>query len=50
MEFNRFDISTKELVWDDPAAWLEGLGIGPRAFPEQGEDGRVRLFTYVIRE
>ena len=30
MDFNRFDISTKELVWDDPAAWLEGFGIGPR--------------------
>jgi predicted transposase YdaD len=29
MDFNRFDISTKELVWDDPAAWLEGFGIGP---------------------
>jgi hypothetical protein len=22
MEFNRFDVSAKELVWDDPAAWL----------------------------
>jgi len=30
MEFNRFDVSTKELVWDDPASWLEVLGIGPR--------------------
>ena len=30
MDFNRFDVSTKELVWDDPAAWLEGFGIGPR--------------------
>ena len=29
MEFNRFDISTKELIWDDPATWLERLGIGP---------------------
>ena len=29
MDFNRFDVSTKELVWDDPAAWLEGFGIGP---------------------
>ena len=29
MEFNRFDVSTKELVWDDPAAWLERFGIGP---------------------
>ncbi len=23
MSFNRFDVTTKELVWDDPAAWLE---------------------------
>jgi hypothetical protein len=30
MEFNRFDVSTKELVWDDPAAWLDGFGIGSR--------------------
>ncbi len=30
MEFNRFDVSTKELVWDDPVAWLQRLGIDPR--------------------
>ena len=29
MEFNRFDVSAKELVWDDPAAWLDRLAIGP---------------------
>ncbi len=29
MEFNRFDVSAKELIWDDPAAWLDRLGIGP---------------------
>ncbi len=29
MEFNRFDVSAKELVWDDPAGWLDGLGIVP---------------------
>ena len=23
MEFNRFDVSAKELVWDDPAACVE---------------------------
>ncbi len=28
MPFNRFDVSTKELIWDDPAAVLERLGIG----------------------
>ncbi len=30
MDFNRFDVSTKELVWDDPATWLDRFGIGPR--------------------
>jgi len=30
MEFNRFDVSAKELVWDDPAAWLDRFAIGPR--------------------
>jgi predicted transposase YdaD len=29
VDFNRFDVSAKELVWDDPAAWLERLGIVP---------------------
>jgi predicted transposase YdaD len=29
LEFNRFDVSTKELVWDDPVAWLQRLGIDP---------------------
>ena len=29
MEFNRFDVSAKELVWDDPVAWLDWLRIGP---------------------
>ncbi len=29
MEFNRFDVSAKELIWDDPAAWLERLGHHP---------------------
>lgn len=27
--FNPFDVATKELVWDDPAAWLEKLGLKP---------------------
>ena len=25
--FNPFDVATKELIWDDPAAWLEKLGV-----------------------
>jgi hypothetical protein len=30
LEFNRFDVSMKELVWDDPVAWLQRLGIDVR--------------------
>jgi predicted transposase YdaD len=29
MEFNRLDVSAKELVWEDPAACLDRWGIGP---------------------
>jgi hypothetical protein len=29
VQFKRFDVSTNELVWDGPAAWLEHFGIGP---------------------
>jgi hypothetical protein len=25
--FNRFDVATKELVWDDPITWLNRLGV-----------------------
>jgi predicted transposase YdaD len=29
LDFNPYDVSTKELVWDGPVAWLERFGIGP---------------------
>ena len=29
MEFNRFDVSTKERIWHGPAACLDRWGIGP---------------------
>ena len=29
MAFNRFDVTTKELVWDGPAEWLERFGVKP---------------------
>ena len=29
MDHNRLDVSTKELVWDAPAAWVDRFGIGP---------------------
>ncbi len=28
MAFNPFDVSTKELVWDDPADWVDQFGAG----------------------
>lgn len=27
MDFNCFDVAAKEMVWDDPVAWLERFGI-----------------------
>jgi hypothetical protein len=30
MDFNRLDVSAKELVWEDPAACLERFVVGPR--------------------
>ena len=30
MDFNRLDVSAKELVWDDPAACLERFAVAPR--------------------
>ena len=29
MDHNRLDVSAKELVWDDPASWVDRFGIGP---------------------
>jgi hypothetical protein len=29
LEFNRFDVSAKELVWEDPEGWLARFGRGP---------------------
>jgi predicted transposase YdaD len=44
MEFNRFDVSAKELVWDDPAAWLERFAIGPRG-PVEVIDSDITTLT-----
>jgi len=44
VEFNRFDVSAKELVWDDPAAWLERFGIGP-AGPVDVIDSDITALT-----
>jgi len=29
VDFNPFDVATKELVWEAPSAWLERFGIIP---------------------
>jgi predicted transposase YdaD len=44
VEFNRFDVATKELVWDDPAAWLERFGIGPPG-PVEAIDSDITVLT-----
>jgi predicted transposase YdaD len=44
VEFNRFDVSTKELVWDDPAAWLELFRIGPHG-PVEVIDSDITALT-----
>jgi hypothetical protein len=44
VEFNRFDVATKELLWDDPAAWLERFGIGPPG-PVEVIDSDITVLT-----
>ncbi len=44
MEFNRFDVSSKELLWDDPAAWLQRVGIEPHE-PIEVVDSDVSALT-----
>jgi hypothetical protein len=46
LEFNRFDVSTKELVWDDPVAWLLRLGIDP-AGPVEVIDSDITTLSAV---
>jgi len=44
VEFNRFDVSAKKLVWDDPADWLDRLGIGPPG-PAEVIDSDITALT-----
>ncbi len=44
MEFNRFDVTTKELVWDGPAEWLERFGIEPLG-PAEVIDSDITTLT-----
>jgi len=45
LEFNRFDVTNKELVWDNPAAWLKVLGIGPSSASVEVVDSDVTTLT-----
>jgi hypothetical protein len=29
VDFNPFDVTSKELVWEDPSGWLQGFGVEP---------------------
>ncbi len=44
MEFNRLDVSAKELIWDDPAACLDRFGIGPPG-PVEVIDSDITVLT-----
>jgi hypothetical protein len=46
VEFNRLDVATKELVWDEPATWLLRLGIDP-AGPVDIVDSDAAVLTSV---
>jgi hypothetical protein len=53
--FNPFDVATKELVWDDPIAWLRRLGLdvgGPVEFMLEGVRAMHQSTTYerILRE
>ncbi len=47
MEFKPFDVSTKELIWDDPAACLERFGVGPPG-PVDVIDSDITALTAVV--
>jgi predicted transposase YdaD len=44
LEFNRYDVSLKELVWDHPVACLERFGIGPSG-PVEVIDSDITTLT-----
>jgi len=44
--FNPFDVATKELVWDDPAGWLQMLGVRA-AGPVELVDSDITTLTAV---
>jgi hypothetical protein len=44
MEFNRLDVSTKELIWDEPAMWLDRYAVGPPG-PVEVIDSEITTMT-----
>jgi hypothetical protein len=44
VEFNRFDVTTKELIWDDPAKYLDRFGVPPRG-PVDVIDSDITVLT-----
>lgn len=43
MDFNPYDVATKELVWEDPSCWLERLRINPTLPVDVIESGITTL-------
>jgi predicted transposase YdaD len=44
VEFNPFDVTTKELIWDGPGAWLERFDVGPPG-PAEVIDSDITTLT-----
>jgi hypothetical protein len=44
VSFNPFDVATKELAWEDPAAWLGRLGIATTG-PVEIIDSDIKTLT-----
>ncbi len=47
MEHNRFDVTAKELVWEDPGEWLDEFGAAPLGTPVDVIDSDVTTMTTV---
>src|SRR5215469_4264811 len=43
VDFNPYDVTMKQLILDDPAAWLERFGIAPPGPAEEIDSGITTL-------
>lgn len=43
MDFNAYDVTMKQLILDDPAAWLERFGIAPLGRIKELDSGITTL-------